>query len=605
MIATHLGNVKYGALTFLKEACTYGIEKQASDVSLWKKVVNEFTYKKDGTNNGWRGEYWGKLMRGACVLQKLTEDDKLYCILEDTVRDIITRADENGRISSYDKGTEYHAWDLWFEKFVMLGLIYFLDICRDEALRIIAVDTVSALADTILAKIGKEEGKTEIYHATDHWCGLNSSSILEPFVLLYDVTKEKKYLDFASYIVESGMASSFDLPKTALEDKLCPYQYPVTKAYEMMSCVEGLLEYSRITNNDRYVEAAKKYAKRIMESDVTVIGSCGCTHELFDNSAVRQTYTKYDGIMQETCVTVTWMKLCSKLLMITGDSIYADEMERSYYNAYLGSLNKQGNSANGALPYDSYAPLLYSSRGRVVGGRQELGDGGIYGCCAAIASLGAGMFAYGAVMSDSDSIYLNFYDTLDARVSFSDGNITVTEKTEYPKEGDVTVSLISDRDCKKTVKVRIPSWCGNAMVSYGGKNNKALSGYFSFEHSFVKNEELIVEISMEMKLKYISSPRNEDDPDSVNFFSLSKGPVVFAVSSDITGDEIGGDIPIDIKLSDDLTAEYTKASAVDCNESLNVTDKNGKEYKLVDYASAGSNWDNGVKAAAWIRQRIL
>ena len=43
-------------------------------------------------------------------------------------------------------------------------------------------------------------------------------------------------------------------------------------------------------------------------SDITVIGCAGCT--LFDHSAVRQLDAAEKGVMQETCVTVMWMKLC-------------------------------------------------------------------------------------------------------------------------------------------------------------------------------------------------------------------------------------------------------------------------------------------------------
>ena len=45
--------------------------------------------------------------------------------------------------------------------------------------------------------------------------------------------------------------------------------------------------------------------------------------------------------MQETCVTVTWIKLCYQLLRITGDSVYADEIEKSVYNALYGAVNTE------------------------------------------------------------------------------------------------------------------------------------------------------------------------------------------------------------------------------------------------------------------------
>ena len=109
-----------------------------------------------------------------------------------------------------------------------------------------------------------------------------------------------------------------------------------------------------------------RFANRVLETDVTVIGSAGCTHELFDHSAARQHDPAFAaGIMQETCVTVTLMKLCYQLLALTGDPKYADVFERALYNAYLGSLNTElcvnsqlpDGAIGEALPFDSYCHL--------------------------------------------------------------------------------------------------------------------------------------------------------------------------------------------------------------------------------------------------------
>ena len=136
----------------------------------------------------------------------------------------------------------------------------------------------------------------------------------------------------------TSVANVFDL---AFENDFYPYQYPITKAYEMISCFEGLLEFYRVTKNERYKTAIINFADRILESDFTVIGSSGCTHELFDHSAVRQANTTNGIIMQETCVTVTLMKFFYQLTLLTGEPKYADAFERSLFNAYLGSVNTE------------------------------------------------------------------------------------------------------------------------------------------------------------------------------------------------------------------------------------------------------------------------
>ena len=79
------------------------VENQLSDRDLWALFVRQFGTNADCEDSGWRGEYWGKMMRGACLLYKATHDETLYGILEESVESLLAVQDEEGRISTYDK----------------------------------------------------------------------------------------------------------------------------------------------------------------------------------------------------------------------------------------------------------------------------------------------------------------------------------------------------------------------------------------------------------------------------------------------------------------------------------------------------------------------
>lgn len=70
---------------------------------------------------------------------------------------------------------------------------------------------------------------------------------------------EKKYLDFAAYIVDCGGAREFNIFEAAYQNELYPYEYPVVKAYELMSCFEGLLEYSLVVKEEKWQIAVKNF----------------------------------------------------------------------------------------------------------------------------------------------------------------------------------------------------------------------------------------------------------------------------------------------------------------------------------------------------------
>lgn len=97
-------------------------DKQLKDPQLWQLAAEQFTAPVDDADLGWRGEYWGKLMRGACMTWEYTRDAALYQLLADTVDALLDCQDEAGRISTYSPAQEFQGWDLWCRKYVLLGL---------------------------------------------------------------------------------------------------------------------------------------------------------------------------------------------------------------------------------------------------------------------------------------------------------------------------------------------------------------------------------------------------------------------------------------------------------------------------------------------------
>jgi len=386
---------------FVDDAIRFIENFQLIDPTLWRRFVQQFREDAD-YDAGWRGEYWGKMMRGAALVYAYTRNPELYDNMVATVKDMMDSADEQGRISSYAVSHEFDGWDMWSRKYVLLGMQYFLEVCEDDKFRAEIIASMCKQVDYIMTKIGDGEGKKQVTAATRHWRGLNSASVLEPIVRLYNLTGEKKYFDFAEYIVNTGCTDIVNIFDLAYEDKLYPYQYPVTKAYEMTSCFEGLLEFYMITGVERYKTSIVNFANKILESDFTVIGSCGCTHELFDHSTVRQANTNNGKIAQETCVTVTLMKFLYRVYMLTGDPKYVDAFEISFYNAYLGAINtdkviepliaqEHPDWIAEPLPFDSYSPLTAGTRGNGIGGLKVMSDLHYYGCCACIGSAGIGL----------------------------------------------------------------------------------------------------------------------------------------------------------------------------------------------------------------------
>ena len=579
---------------------------QLKDRQLWKLFSDQFVGFADANDCGWRGEYWGKLMRGACMVYKYTRDSELYKILEETVCDMLDNAEENGRISTYAGNPEFSGWDMWCRKYVLLGFLHFYEICMDSDLKTKVVAAMQGHLDYIIAHIG--EGKINICDTSVVWQGVNSASILEPVIMLYNITDKDEYMDFATHIVNNG-AKEYNIFETAYEDKLAPYECEVKKAYELMSCFEGLIEYYKVTKEEKWKIAAENFAKRLIETEITIIGCAGCEHECFDNAVLMQTYSKYDGLMQETCVTVTWMKLCYKLLCLTGKGMYADEIEKSAYNALYGAVNTENSINNsdtafdlswfrdvhrihtekyGAQPFDSYSPLRLSTRGRAIGGFRPMRDNSMYsGCCIAIGAAGLAMVPLMSVMSDDMGVIFNLYPV--GRVEC--GEFKADIESVYP--ADRNVKILIDCNMKQTLKFRIPGFSKSTAIKLNGEDIPCSldNGYAVIEREWSKGD--VIDISFDMNLRVQRGMENPEDSESKNYAAFIYGPLVLARDARLS--EVGNRIELGEISAKKI--ENTKFDTI-CTFEVNT----GKDViKMVDYASAGKTWDKTSEMEAWIK----
>ncbi len=584
------------------QAVKYVCENQLYNKNLWRKFALQYSFSPDN-GGSWKGEYWGKMMRGACYICNYTKDEKLYAILKDSVVDLLQYQDGQGRFSTYSPDREFTGWDVWGRKYVMLGMFCFWEICDDDALRERIGNAMCRHADYIVQKLGNKEGQTLIRDTSKSWLGANSMSVLEPFVKLYNLTKERKYLDFAAEIVREGYETETCIFKCAEENELRLCDYPENKAYETMSCFEGLAEYYCVTGEEKYKKAFVNFGERLIKEEITIVGSCGCTHELFDNSVKTQVNDEYTGIMQETCVSVTLMKTLGMLLRITGDVKYADCIERTFFNAYLGSLNTHHCSyvipgsedmpaISGVMPFDSYSPLRRGVRGAAIGGCNILYDGTFYGCCACIGSLGAGYIPRIASMTFDNGILLNTYlpGSISAR-SPSGRRIGFEIKGNYPYESEVRIKIAAEKPEVFALDLRIPYWSEKTEIKVNGQSEQVGPGRYSKEREWKDGD--VIDITFTLKVT-AELPEKEC---GTAFVAYRYGCIVLAAD-----ERLGDDVNKRIKplVNEDGTVDARMCTCAEVTDHIlcfEVKTRDGS-IKLIDYSSAGK--DHGKQMAAWL-----
>ena len=362
--------------------------------------------------------------------------------------------------------------------------------------------------DYIIAHIGADDGKKDICKASRHFGGLNSCSILEPVVKMYNLTGKTQYLEFAKYIVSTGFSLDGNFINLAREDRLKPYQYPHKKAYEMMSCFQGLLEYYKVVRDERHLIAVKNFFNAVTETDLTICGSSGCNGEMFNNSSITQTnpgiVTEWEnGYMQETCVTTTWMNLCFTLLKFTGEAKYAEYIESSALNAMYGAINTENQTMKNAVGYDldctvykqphesfvfdSYSPLFNDKRGKGMGGFIPLQNGRAYGCCACIGSAGVAIAELYKIMKGDDGIYVNGFENYVLQTDYNGQQIKIKVIADLYKSATVKI-IVSGGKFK--LHIRAPKWSERFDISVDGANALSIRerGYAVLERDWQDTE---------------------------------------------------------------------------------------------------------------------
>ena len=589
------------------KAARFVEDHQVTNPALWTTFVEQFRLQLDSEDGGWRGEYYGKMMRGACWIYKYTKNEKLYRTLESTVRYLLSCQEENGRISSYKQDKEFGYWDMWCRKYVLLGSQYFYEICKDEELKAEIIAKLNRHLDYIIDRVGEGDGQIDILDTTTHnpytWGALNSSSILEPVVRQYWLTGNEKYLEFAAYIVKRGGSKWGNIYTLAIEGKKAPYEYPVTKAYEATSFFEGVLEYYRATGDEDAKAAYINFMAKVVETDLTAIGCSGCTHELFDHSSLVQTEVN-DEVKQETCVTVTLLKAFYQALCLTGEAKYAEAMERSGYNAMLGSVNfnkiyampndtevmKMHNFDKTApfvrliegFTFDSYSPLYKDKRSRRIGGFKIMPGGTSYGCCACIGASGIAVMPISSVMLKAGGIVINHY----MNGTFTAGGVALEMETKYPYGEKISIKVHTGAPVRFSLDLRIPSATIGKSTIDGKVAEASALGYATIEREWCEGDTVELVIPREFTTQRLNGK-----------VAVTHGAIVMAL------DERNQDI--DVKVTDKIIKIEPMVTNFASREAYKVTFSNGVSVNMTDYASAGKEWNKpNCRVTVWIDEEV-
>lgn len=540
----------------------------------YRNMVDIFRYRNE-TDNRWRCEFWGKVVRSAIWSLRSEQNQELEEKIHETVHDMLSTQTNDGCISSYPEERQLKAWDIWGRKYVMIALLRYYDTLNPDP------QVKNALTRMLDHLIGQLNGEP-LQNFGEH-CGLAACSILGAVVGIYRITGEKRFLDFAKKIVDAGCCSKHNIFEEVLKGTP-PCELSNGKAYEMMSCFQGLADYYVYEPQPQYKKAVLKFFDAVRTQEIFITGGGGMLDAVgeFWYQGKRNQTRSDAGANGETCVTVTYLHLCDAVMSLSDVSSAPLEMVHTTCNALLGAVRNDGRFWCHANPTPlAGAASKVPASDQMTQQRTTPFDG--HDCCIAQGPEGLALAAMDAVMRTPGGVAIHYFEPMEIDLSSIPGvKGTLTIESNYPFNGKIYIKADLEQAADFELHLLVPAWQKNPLQI---KVNDRIytgnpGGYLAIKRKWSNGDFIQFELDFSM--------RREISPDG-KFKAFLAGPLVLARDS-----RLGGDV--NVPPPDDL--QYTLCMEQE-NSWARFACRLSDGTKLCAYISAGSRFLPGNLLRVW------
>ncbi|MFV0366409.1 MAG: glycoside hydrolase family 127 protein [Mangrovibacterium sp.] len=406
-------------------------------------------------------------------------------------------------------------------------------------------------------------------------------------VEMYRTLKDPRYLELAKGLVD--IRDMVENGEDHNQDRI-PFRQQ-TKA--MGHAVRANYLYAGVA--DVYAETGDETLLSTLENiwdDLTgnkmyITGACGALYDgvspngtTYDQPLIQQVHQAYGQDFElpnltahnESCANIGNLLWQWRMLQVTGEAKYADVMETVMYNSLLGAVSLNGINHFYANPLatseDSPLDLRWSKT------REPYIT--YCNCCPpntarTVAEINNYMYS----LSDG-GLFVNFYGANQLTTTLKNGDkIALTQSTNYPWSGDVTLTFDAKVKKEVTISLRVPAWCHSAVLTVNGEAVAAEltpGSYVPVTRQWKKGD--VIQFNMDMPVRLMqSNPLVEANQGLV---AAQRGPVVYCLEST--------DLPAGVKVG---------RVAVDASKEMKPVETEIAGAKMMALLGTGVLIDNG------------
>jgi uncharacterized protein len=381
----------------------------------------------------------------------------------------------------------------------------------DASLLAVARRFADLIADVFLGSRSDTDGHPEIEVA---------------LVELYRQTGQRRYLELADTLVSrrgfgTFSGARFDLAYYQDVEPVREARTIVGHAVRALYLAAGATDLYAETGDEALLASMLRQWDDLAATKTYLTGGIGSRHQ--DESIGDSYELPPDRAYCETCAAVASIMWNWRMLLVTGESRFADMLERTLYNGFLSGISLDGKSYFYANPLQS----------RVGASRHDWNP---VACCPPnVMRLLASLHHYLATGTDS-GVQLHQYASSTIRaVVPGAGPVEVAVETGYPWSGSVTVDVVAGGDAEWTLSLRVPAWARAAILD---GEPVAPGGYASLTRRWHPGDRVVLEIDVSPRIT-APNPRIDGVRGCV---AVERGPVVYCF------EEI--DLPVDAALAD-------------------------------------------------------
>jgi hypothetical protein len=505
-----------------------------------------------------------KIIEGASYSLQTYPDPKLDAYLDTLIMKIGLAQEDDGylytnrTIAEMHGGAGLHEWaskNRWEMDSVLshelynLGHLYEAAVAHYQATgKRTLLDIAIKSADLVNRDFGPDKMKVYPGHQV----------IEMGLVKLYRATGEKKYLDLAKFFLDirGPKGEAYNQANKKIVDQTEAVGHAVRATY----MYSGIADIAAIEKNEAYLNAITKIWEDIAYGKIYVTGGIGATggNEGFADPFVLPNMSAYC----ETCASIGDIFFNHRLFMLHGEGKYIDILEKTLYNSMLSGVSLSADRFFYPNPLES-------------NGQHERQAWFGCACCPSnVARFVPAIPGYIYAVTDKD-LYVNLFISNDANISIGKKKVEITQKSGFPWDGKVEISVNPASGGKFTMKVRIPGWAlnealpgglykftdqnnENFTLSVNGKplNPEVINGYAIIERNWKPGDK--VELGLPMPVRaVVADSRIRDDVGKV---AIQRGPVMFC--AEWPDNNSGKVLNLVVDKSSGFSAEY-KPSLLD------------------------------------------